>query len=406
MSLSMIVHFHMYKHRRVFQKITRGLLTATVSLYVCTACTPKELPTAAAAVTDKTPVSEIPFTAATETPSDSDVQLAVDSETPLASGIPSDSDASSDSGASPTLDTTPDSNTLPANDTPSHTDAPLVSDAPLDSDASPDTSAPPFYPAEWPDGLRNPYPDHYKTQPLREDGYSNEKTGWYYNRNNEHQPPTAQSIFDIRLFGAYYLGDITRKTLYLTFDEGYENGYTGEILDILRDKNVPAAFFMTQTYLRDNPELTARIAAEGHVAANHSVRHISFPDLTDEELASELSDTAQYYKELTGCDMDRFVRPPAGEYSIRTLALTQELGYATVFWSFAYEDWLRDKQPGKEAAYIKVTENLHNGAIILLHAVSQSNTEALPDIIDYARAQGYEFKSLRELPPAVWDITE
>ncbi|MDR1664461.1 MAG: polysaccharide deacetylase family protein [Clostridiales bacterium] len=245
--------------------------------------------------------------------------------------------------------------------------------------------------------VQDPYPSGYQTVPGLEN-LSNEKMGWYYNRNSEHQPPTAQRVFDIRDYGGYYLGDIENKIVYLTFDEGYENGFTGPILDTLRDKNVPAAFFLTQTYIRDNPALCMRMAAEGHVAANHSVTHPSMPDKTDEDIRYELTETARYYQEVTGYRMAPFFRPPAGEYSARTMALTQANGYKTVFWSFAYEDWLVDKQPGKDEAYNRVMDNLHNGAIILLHAVSESNAQALPDIIDSIRAQGYAFGTLYELP--------
>lgn len=305
---------------------------------------------------------------------------------------------------------------------PDHTLAPAVTPAPTPSPAptTPPTASPTATPTPteppdvttnaaeedglqpepivWPEGLRDPYPSEYKTAPAGEDlTLSNNKTGWYYNRNAEHQPPTAQNVFDIRPFSAYYLGDITQKIVYLTFDEGYENGFTGEILDILLEKEVPAAFFMTKTYIRDNPELAVRIAAEGHVAANHSVRHISFPDLTDEEIAYELTETAGYFKEITGYEMAPFVRPPSGEYSVRTLAQTQACGYDTVFWSFAHMDWLRDDQPGREVTFKRVMDNLHNGGILLLHAVSESNTQALPGIIDAIRAEGYTFGDLWEL---------
>jgi peptidoglycan-N-acetylmuramic acid deacetylase len=249
-----------------------------------------------------------------------------------------------------------------------------------------------------PEAVNNPYPANFQ----QDAGYdaaslSNETMSWYYNRNSDHQPPSAQRVFDIRAYDAHYLGDINRSRIYLTFDEGYENGFTGPILDVLRDKNVPAAFFLTRTYIRDNPELCERIAREGHIAANHSWRHKSFPALTDEELEEELLETARYFQEITGHAMAPFFRPPAGEYSPRTLAMTQMYGYTTVFWSLTHVDWLVDEQPGKDAAYQRVVNNLHNGAVILLHAVSESNTEALPDIIDAARAMGYEFGPLWEI---------
>ncbi|MCL2397409.1 MAG: delta-lactam-biosynthetic de-N-acetylase [Defluviitaleaceae bacterium] len=229
--------------------------------------------------------------------------------------------------------------------------------------------------------------------------YSNDIKRWYFNRQPDpHQPPTAQDEIDLAQFGAYYLGDVAQKELYLTFDEGYENGYTQVILDVLTEKNVPAAFFVTKTYIRDNPELIARMVAEGHVVGNHTIRHKSSPSLSKAEMAAELTGVADLFKEITGQDIPPFFRPPMGEYSEQVLAITQTEGYHTIFWSFAYQDWLKDRQPGASAAHKKVMDNLHNGAILLLHAVSSSNAEALGSIIDDARAQGYEFKSLWDLP--------
>ncbi|MBE6012344.1 delta-lactam-biosynthetic de-N-acetylase [Anaeropeptidivorans aminofermentans] len=243
------------------------------------------------------------------------------------------------------------------------------------------------------------YPELNFGSPYLPDGsLSNDKKGWYFGRNTTHTPPTAQGDFDIRQFDGYYLGDVSQKVVYLTFDEGYENGYTEKILDVLKEKGVTAAFFVTKPYIIANPDLIQRMVDEGHIVGNHSVRHKSCPDLTDEELMAELNNTAAAFKELTGVDMPNYFRPPMGEYSARTLKITQDLGYKSIFWSFAYKDWETDKQPGIRAAYETVMNDLHNGSIILLHAVSQSNTEAMPFIIDSIRESGYTFKSLDELP--------
>jgi peptidoglycan-N-acetylmuramic acid deacetylase len=227
---------------------------------------------------------------------------------------------------------------------------------------------------------------------------SNAKKGWYFNRNKEHVPPSAQGDFDIRQFDAYYLGDTSQKTVYLTFDEGYENGYTSQILDILKEKGVTAAFFVTKPYITSQPDLINRMISEGHLVANHSDTHPSFPGLSDEQVKAELTETAQAFKDVTGLDMPMFFRPPMGEYSARTLAMTMQEGYKTIFWSFAYADWDVNSQKGKDYAYEMIMNDLHNGQIMLLHAVSQSNTEALGDVIDSCRANGFEFKSLYDLP--------
>ncbi len=226
---------------------------------------------------------------------------------------------------------------------------------------------------------------------------SNTRYGWYYMPNKEHKTPAVKSGIDYKKYNAYYVGDTQNKVIYLTFDEGYENGYTSKILDILKNKQVKAAFFVTEDYIKRNPQLIKRMQAEGHTVGNHSSRHLSSPELSDNEFSQELTKTANTYKEITGYDMPKIFRPPMGDYSERTLALAHNMGYKTIFWSFAYKDWETDNQPGKDVAYNTVMERYHNGAILLLHAVSSSNTEALPDIIDSLKAQGYSFETLNTL---------
>ncbi len=226
---------------------------------------------------------------------------------------------------------------------------------------------------------------------------SKTKLGWYFNRNKTHEPPTAQKQIDLAKYDAVYLGDTENKTVYLTFDQGYENGFTTPILDTLKEKGVPAVFFLTKSYIRENPDLVMRMIDEGHLCANHSVTHKSAPTLTDEQFYFELEETARYFEEITGTKMPKYYRPPAGEYSERVLALAQSIGYKTIFWSFAYQDWLVDKQPGRAVAYKTVMDNLHNGSVMLLHSVSSSNAQALPEIIDSILEKGYSFKRIDEL---------
>ena len=229
-------------------------------------------------------------------------------------------------------------------------------------------------------------------------GYSNDLKHWYFKRHTDTgQPPSAQQEIDLTQFSAYYLGDVTQKEVYLTFDEGYENGYTEKILDVLLDKGVPAAFFVTKSYIKANPALIARMVAEGHVVGNHTVRHKSSPSLSETEMAAELAGVADYFKEATGQDMPPFFRPPMGEYSERILAVTRDAGYHTIFWSFAHVDWELDNQPPTATTIERVLGNLHNGMIILLHSVSESNQRALPYIIEGIRAQGFTFGTLYDL---------
>lgn len=261
------------------------------------------------------------------------------------------------------------------------------------------TPTPEPTPTPTPEPTPTPTPEPTPTPtPMPPGDYSNVTKGWYYNPNKNHEPPTAQREIDLSMFDACYLGNTDNKEVYLTFDNGYENGFTSKILDTLKEKDVPAAFFVLKSYMKGNEDLINRMVSEGHIVANHSATHPSLPSVSDEKVAFEIEETARYFNEITGAEMPKLFRPPSGEYSERTLYLTRQLNYRTIFWSFAYEDWLVDKQPGAEYAYQKVMDNLHNGSIMLLHAVSESNTEALPRIIDSIREQGYTFKSLEELP--------
>jgi len=226
---------------------------------------------------------------------------------------------------------------------------------------------------------------------------SNEKKSWSFKRNSEHIPTVAYADFDISKYGGYYLGNTAEKVIYLTFDEGYENGYTPTILDTLKENDVKATFFVTKPYIEKEPGLVKRMKEEGHLVGNHSVTHPSFPEISDEQISEEIIETANYMEEVTGYKMDYFFRAPKGEYSERTLKLTNDLGYKSIFWSLAYADWDVNKQPGKLYAYDHVRTNIHPGAIPLLHAVSQSNTEALDDIIKEVKKEGYSFGSLYDL---------
>ena len=205
-----------------------------------------------------------------------------------------------------------------------------------------------------------------------------------------------QKSFD--RFGAYTLGgNEGEKVLYLTFDCGYEyENLTSTVLDVLKEKDVPAAFFCTLDHIKSETEIISRMIKEGHVVGNHSATHPSFAEISREQMAKELEETENYLRENYGY-ASRFFRFPAGEYTENALDLVASLGYVSVFWSVAYNDWNVDNIQGKDYAVKTVTERLHPGAVILLHSVSRDNAAALPEIIDKARAEGYEFKALTEL---------
>ena len=225
---------------------------------------------------------------------------------------------------------------------------------------------------------------------------------WYYAASKEKgkipDPPKESSSF-LKDYDAYYLGDTSNKVLYLTFDEGYEKGYTSQILDTLKEVEVPAAFFVVKPYIDSQPELIKRMVAEGHLVCNHSNHHPSMASITNKEkFNKELTDVEDVFKELTGQDMPKFFRPPMGKYSKDSLAKTKDLGYKSIFWSFAYKDWLTDDQPSENFAIKKIENGVHPGGIILLHAVSETNTKVLKTVLTDLKNEGYEFKSLNDLP--------
>lgn len=225
---------------------------------------------------------------------------------------------------------------------------------------------------------------------------SNQKQGWGQGvQVDENNRPLSPITFQEKYgkYDAYFIGE-DEKVLYLTFDEGYENGYTPQILDTLKEKQVPAVFFVTLDYVKSQPELIQRMIDEGHVIGNHSDKHPSFPDVSAQRCEQEIRNVDQYLADQFGYTGMNLFRPPAGEFSERVLAQVQSLGYKTIFWSYAYKDWDPNNQMGADKALEKVNGALHNGAIYLLHAVSKDNAEILGNFIDEARSQGYEFKTL------------
>ena len=226
---------------------------------------------------------------------------------------------------------------------------------------------------------------------------SNKKIGWGIKRNENHEQPDVGSKNReiLEKNNGICIGNQDKKNIYLTFDEGYEAGYTSKILETLKANDVKATFFITAHYVNTQEELVRQMIEEGHIIGNHTVNHKSMPDLSEEKIKSEIMELHKSIYEKFGYEM-KYIRPPKGEFSERTLGITNKLGYKTVMWSFAYEDWNEDKQPNEEASKTKILNNLHNGEIMLLHGNSKTNTNILDSIIKEAKEMGYQFKSLDE----------
>ena len=222
---------------------------------------------------------------------------------------------------------------------------------------------------------------------------------WGLSFRQEGAPPVGNADRQqLRQFDAAYLGDPSQKVLYLTFDAGYENGSTEKILDILKEQQVSAAFFLVGNYIEKNADLVRRMEAEGHIVGNHTMHHKDMSKLTDEAaFAKELQDLEALYQETVGKPMPKDYRPPQGIYSQDNLRMAQKLGYRTVFWSLAYVDWNNDSQPTREQAFKKLLPRTHPGAVILLHSTSKTNAEILGELIEKWKAEGYRFGTLEEL---------
>ena len=222
--------------------------------------------------------------------------------------------------------------------------------------------------------------------------------GWGLSFQTEGLPPAAPMTAEKlqELGGAYWDGD-GGKVLYLTFDAGYENGFTGEILDILKELEVPAAFFLTGDYLNREPDLVRRMTAEGHIVGNHTMSHPDMTAVDGEKFRSELRGLEDRYFDITGQTLPKYYRPPQGVYDENSLKRAQELGYQTVFWSLAYADWDNDHQPDPDEAVEKLNHRIHDGAVVLLHATSKTNAQILKQLLTGWMEMGYRFEPITEL---------
>lgn len=212
------------------------------------------------------------------------------------------------------------------------------------------------------------------------------------------QPAGNAAADELKKYDAFYVGNPAEKVIYLTFDCGYENGNTDAILDALKKHNAPATFFVVGHFLESAPEIVKRMAEEGHEVGNHTYHHPDMTAISDAAaFQKEMDDAANLYKEITGQEMAKYYRPPQGKYSRENLAMAQQLGYRTYFWSLAYVDWKVDDQPTKEEAFQKLLGRIHPGAIVLLHSTSKTNGEILDELLTKWEEMGYTFKPLSNL---------
>ena len=234
-------------------------------------------------------------------------------------------------------------------------------------------------------------------QQISLDGLSNESIGWGIKKNKNAPPDVPADVKEmLGKYNGIYIGNTNEKKIFLTFDEGYENGHTADILDTLKKNNVKAAFFITGDYIDREPELVKRMAKEGHILGNHTENHPSLPQISVKELEHEINTLSEKTEKLCNVKM-KYVRPPKGEYSEKVLAKISNMGLKTVFWSFAYMDWDVTVNRGGNYAFDQIYPYLDEGEILLLHAVSADNADALDLFIKNAKADGFTFGVLDEI---------
>ena len=225
---------------------------------------------------------------------------------------------------------------------------------------------------------------------------------WGLGFGTEGKPPTGNaSAEELKKYNAYFIGDTTQNTIYLTFDCGYENGNTEPILDALKKHDVKATFFVVGNFLETSPEIVKRMIAEGHTVGNHTYHHLDMSSISSmDAFKKETQDVENLFEQITGTPITKFYRPPQGKYNIENLKMAQELGYHTFFWSLAYVDWYQDKQPTKDEAFGKLLKRIHPGAIVLLHSTSSTHAQILDELLTKWEEMGYTIKPLTELAGA------
>ena len=221
---------------------------------------------------------------------------------------------------------------------------------------------------------------------------SNKSVMWGLGKNvNEYKQPidalNANDLYHEQ--DAYFIGD-NEKKIYLTFDNGYENGYTEKVLDILKEQDVLGTFFLTYDYVKENSDLTRRMIVEGHLIGNHTYKHKSFIEHSLEVIKEDVELFEEYMLKEYYCRL-QYLRPPKGEFAEQSLGLMKQMGLKTVLWSFAYYDYNVNDQMDHDTALTKLKDALHPGAIYLLHCVSKTNSEVLKEFIVYAKDKGYTF---------------
>lgn len=232
------------------------------------------------------------------------------------------------------------------------------------------------------------------------DKLDNKSRGWWSgNKFDGQRPAGGADINELKKYNAYFVGK-DEKVIYLTFDEGSNETYVKEIVNVLNENNVKATFFLCLKYMQSNAELVKEMADAGHTIGNHTAKHLNMPSLATKETFNQYLEEikrveASYYK-ITGKQMEKVYRDPRGEWSYRDLQIMKDLGYSSYFYSADYLDFKEDVP--KEKALANLTKRVHNGAIYLMHPKNKGNYLALDPFIKQMKKQGYKFDLVKNIP--------
>ena len=233
--------------------------------------------------------------------------------------------------------------------------------------------------------------------------YSNKAEGWGIGKNTEHKQPTAWGYDDKYKFdevGAWYVDKNASeddKVIYLTFNCGYEVGYTPGFLEVLKKHDVKASWFVLEEYIRQCPEEIRWLMENGHLVGSHSAYHLNYGTSSPEAVIKDMLKNEQRMRDYVGLEMHKIMRPPSGYYNEQTLRIMKDMGYKIYFWSMAYPDWDPNDQPTEEYILNFFQANHHNGAIPVIHITSGSGMRVLDEVITMLKAEGYRFGLVSEI---------
>lgn len=233
----------------------------------------------------------------------------------------------------------------------------------------------------------------------KDDAYASKTVNWGLSYHGHERPggDVPYTGFSLKKYDTLYVGNTKKKVIYLTFDCGYENGHTKQILDILKKNKIHAIFFVTRPYILENSKLVKRMKKEGHLVGNHTTNHPRLSGCSTKRIQDEVKGVEKAMKKTTGYSLDKFIRPPEGNYSIHALKTLQSMGYTTVLWSLAWYDYEESNQPAVSSVVGKFKNYYHKGMVPLIHVISSADTKALPQIISFMKSKKYKFGLLSDL---------